>query len=372
VISCFTLVRLGDLPSSRQSIPCSILKKNFNRKTLLRIPFMLRKNFLAAVALVACDAAAHAEIMLMQSAPTPLAGTEGLVSYNLIATSNAGETINGVSAPDVTLGDGMGLHQVWTPIIGSPTPTRQEQLAVGVLWNDTWRPYDSHWFFDAANSLSIGAAFTETNTGNGEALPTGGYGAPDTGYGVMGTTGGTTGAKALPLATGLPGNNVTFGQFVMKATDNVLVDVTVLTSDYISRTFIDFCLGANCEGAPLTTLDSVPDDAVLPGVNVDSPTGTDAGILPEPPTVADSSADADGNGDGSSDAAEDVIWPNLTPGSADSLNIIPFVPPPKPPYVASPRPVLSPAAAPEPSSLVLLAGGSLFICRVGRVRRVSE
>ena len=69
---------------------------------------------------------------------------------------------------------------------------------------------------------------------------------------------------------------------------------------------------------------------------------------------SDSSADADGNGDGIVDAADYVIWPEHTTGSTGSLEIVPFVPPPKPAYVARARPALGLAAVPEPSSLMLL------------------
>ena len=229
---------------------------------------MLRNTFFAVFTVLVAATASQATIMLTQSAATPVAGTEGLVSYNLIATSNAGETINGVDTPNISIGVGMGLHQVWTPVTMAPTPTREQQLAAGVLWSDTWLPYDSHWLFDGVNNLSIGAAFSETNTGDGEVLASTGLGAPDTGYGVMGTAGDAPGAKSFTIASGLQGNNVTFGQFVMKANDNVLVDLTVLTNEGNNQAFTDFCLGANC-GQPmdLVVIDAINTPVFAPGLH---------------------------------------------------------------------------------------------------------
>jgi hypothetical protein len=114
----------------------------------------------------------------------------------------------------------------------------------------------------------------------------------------------------------------------------------------------------------------------LMGADAGAPTYIDTGILSEPAMMSDSSPGADGNGDDMIEPADYVIWPKHTTGSAGSLKIVPFVPPPKSPYVARPTPALSLAASdalslygngiahpgtalslaaiPEPSSLMLL------------------
>jgi hypothetical protein len=117
------------------------------------------------------------------------------------------------------------------------------------------------------------------------------------------------------------------------------------------------------------------------GTNDGAPTDGDSGILSAPPTMSDSSIDTD-----ISDAADYSHTVSPRP-----LEILPFVPPPKPPYVSRSRPALSPAAgdalsrygngaarpggtlspatAPEPSSLMLLAVGSLFVWQIRLLRR---
>ena len=225
---------------------------------------MHRNTYFAVLIVLAAATMSQAAIILEQSAPVPLAGAQGLVSYTLSARSDAGETINGVDTPNITINEGMGLHQVWTPITNSPTPTREQQLAAGVLWSDTWQPYDSYWFFDGVNNLSVGAGFTETNGGGGEPLPDAGFGAPNTGYGVMGTLGGAPGAKSYTVLSGLQGNNVNFGQFVMKASDSVLLDVTVLTNEGLNETFADFCIGC-VDQQVLQVIDAINTPVFAPG-----------------------------------------------------------------------------------------------------------
>jgi len=190
--------------------------------------------------------------MLQQSAGTPLA-SGSLVSYTLSAVSTAGEIIDGVGKPIIVARNGgAGLHQVWTPVTNASTPTHQEQLSASLLWSDTWRPDDSYFFFDAMNSLSIGGQFTETIGANpGVALPSAGFGAPHTGFGIYGYTGAMP-AKAFTVASGRQGTSVDFAQLVLKQGESVLVGMEILTTEGLTPDFEGFCVGA-CGG--LLTID---------------------------------------------------------------------------------------------------------------------
>lgn len=212
---------------------------------------MHRCSFVSVIILLAIATSSQAAIFLQSSAGTDIGS--GLTAYTLIATSDAGEIINGVGAVSITPNlDDAGLHQVWTPIVNGATPTRQEQLGWGPLWSDTWLPFDSYFFFSSANSLSIGDAFTETNSGaNGIVLPSAGFGAPITGFGTYSGPG----AKAFTIASGLQGNNVSFAQLVMKASEAVLVDIEVFTSGGITATFQDFFVGCMHCGPSIFDLD---------------------------------------------------------------------------------------------------------------------
>jgi len=174
-----------------------------------------------------------------------------LVSYTLNAYSTDGEIINGIRDPQVTNSfGGAGLHQVWTPVTDSPTPTRQEQLSIVPLWSDTWLPYDSYWFFSSANSLGFGGTFTETNNmAGGAVLPSDGFSPPSTGFGTMGFSGATA-SKAFTIGSGLAGNAVSFAQLVMKSGEGVIVDLTVLTTDGNDVAFDDFTVGCVFDCGP--------------------------------------------------------------------------------------------------------------------------
>jgi hypothetical protein len=137
---------------------------------------------------------------------------------------------------------GLGLAQVWAPITNAPTPTQGDQTPP--LWSDTWKGSDSFWYFNATNSLSIGSAFVETNSGTGgPALPSAGFGAPLTGFGTEGTQGGTDGAKSFTIASGLQGTDVDLGQFVVKTGQSVLASLQVLTAQSNNQTFTNFQIG---------------------------------------------------------------------------------------------------------------------------------
>jgi hypothetical protein len=363
------------LPSSGQFIPCSILKKNFNHKTsLMRTLYMLRDTFFALLTVLAAAASSQAAIMITgNNSPTPLA-QGGLVSYTLTAVGTAGEMINTFSNPVINGVDGgLGIHNVAQAFTMGGTPTRAEHTPG--LWNAEWAPYDTYFLFGGPSDLALdlGAPFSETNDGSTSGMlglnpaPA----APRSGYGTLNSAPNST--KVLVPARA--SSNVSFMQVVMRAQDAANLSIHVV-GNY--GTAIGDFTGANA----IRIADGAPP---MGPVAADTDLG-DVAIVPEPATISDSSADADGNGDGISDAADYVIWPEHTTGGAGGLEIIPFLPPPKPPYVARPRPALSPAAggafsrygngvarpggtlspaaAPEPSSLMLLVvAGILLSCR---------
>jgi len=201
---------------------------------------------LAFIAIFACAQTLPAAIFLSSSPGTPLDG--GLVSYKLSAFSTSGQIINTFENPTIVpyLG-GAGLHQVWSPITGSSTPTREEQLSAGVLWSDTWLDYDSYFYFSPANSLSVGGDFTETNgmTG-GASLPSAGFGPPITGFGSYEYSG-VSAAKLFTVASGIPDTSVAFAQLVLKDREYVAVSLTVLDNEG-QATVVDppFIVGGCC------------------------------------------------------------------------------------------------------------------------------
>jgi hypothetical protein len=187
----------------------------------------MKQNVILFFAAFSFAAPAEAAIMLQSSAPTVL--DHGLVSYTLSAVSNADEVFTGMQRPSVVpVGSGLGLHQVWMPLLGA-TPTRGDQNPLE--FHDAWRAYDSYWFFDSTNSLSIGGPFTETNSevGGKPDLPDSLAGPARTGFGTMGYAG-TAAAKYYLIASGRQGTNVALGQLVMKEGQAVLVSLGVGTN----------------------------------------------------------------------------------------------------------------------------------------------
>jgi PEP-CTERM motif len=216
----------------------------------VRIQVSTSASFAALIAMVTIFCvlpSSQAEVFLTTSSPTALSG--GLVSYTLSAFGTAGEFIHGVQNPSIIPNLlNSGLHQVWLPILG-PTPTKAEHTAV--LWNDAYTPYDSHFFFDATNSLSVGAAFTETIDSPHPliGLPDSPLGPPITGFGSMGTAGDAAGAQFFTFASGLPGTIVDLAQLVMKASEGVWVDLTVI-GGFGSIQFSDFGVGCVFDCGP--------------------------------------------------------------------------------------------------------------------------
>ncbi len=121
---------------------------------------------------------APAGLFLTTSAPTSLPGPDNLLQYTVFMNSNSGEVVDGFSFASASTITGLGVHQVWTPLVDLPTPTRQSQLDSGSLWSDTWLPYDTYYFPTSLNSLKTPGQIVETNSGTGAVLPTAGFGAP--------------------------------------------------------------------------------------------------------------------------------------------------------------------------------------------------
>lgn len=192
------------------------------------------------VAVFSFAAPAHAAVMLQASA-TPL--DHGLTSWTIRAVSTAGEIINGVHNPTVTSSFGEGVHQVWMPLLG-PTPTRGDHHPIA--FNPAWRQYDSFWFFDSSNSLSVGGAFTETNNemGGVTGLPPSAAGEARTGFGSMGFSGASA-SKGFTIASGLQGTNVPLAQLVMKSVP-FLISLGVLDNSGGNTRIDDFTIACDC------------------------------------------------------------------------------------------------------------------------------
>ena len=207
---------------------------------------MFQCNRTCLVVLLAAAAPAQADIILLSSAGIPLP-QGGLVSYTLSAISTDGEIIQGIRNPSIVPFSGAGLHQVWPRPTGTPTPTRQEHLFVGTLWNEAWTPYDSYFFFENSNSLSVGGSFTETISSDPNIiLPDNGFFPPITGFGTYGTSS-EPAAKAYTPASGLAGDSVMLAQLVLRSTDFVSVSLEVLTSGGVADVQIeDFVVGGCC------------------------------------------------------------------------------------------------------------------------------
>jgi hypothetical protein len=183
---------------------------------------MLRNTFFAVLTVLAAAASSQAAIMLQRSDPTPLP-QGGLVSVTLSAVGTAGEMINTFSNPVITpMGGGKGVHNVAQAFTMGGTPSRGEHMPA--LWNADWTPYDTYFLFDAANSLSLGPNFEETNDGtttgmlNLPATP----GAPRSGFG------GVTSAAASSKLFTTPSSNLAFMQVVMAAGESASLSVRVI------------------------------------------------------------------------------------------------------------------------------------------------
>lgn len=208
---------------------------------------MLRNTFFSVLTVLAAAASSQAAIML-SGTMTPL--DSGLESWTLSGRSTAGEIINGVNNPSVVAATGdAGLHQVWQPLLGA-TATRGDQSPLAFA--DAWRPYDSFWHFDSTNSLSVGGAFSETNseTGGKSDLPAGPAGAARTGYGTMAFAG-TSASKGFTVASGRQGTDVPFGQFILKAGEAVMVSLGVLDNSGGNTRIENFMLGGGGDPAPI-------------------------------------------------------------------------------------------------------------------------
>ena len=172
---------------------------------------------------------------------------DNLLGVTLHAHSDdPNQTIIGVSDPSIAALGGPGLHQVWVPLINTPTPTRGSQTSLTPLWSDIWQPFDSYWLFGSApgDSIATGAAFTETdNLAAGVTLPSAGFGAPPTGFGVMDTMGGSPGAEIFAAGSGIRGQDVDLAHLVLQGASGVSFSGTILTSQGNDVTFTNKSVG---------------------------------------------------------------------------------------------------------------------------------
>jgi hypothetical protein len=221
-----------------------LIASSKRRRCVRRVAWIGRTAFAALLAAGACS---RAEVFLQPSGPTDIG--QGLTQYTLRALSTAGEIIHGARDPTIfATGGGMGLHQVWTPITNSPTPTRREQELAGPLWSDSWRPFDSYFFFAEEGSTIPESQFTETKAGTGAVLPSAGFGAPSTGFGSYGFMP-PSATRTYSAASGLRGIDVPLAQLVVKANEAVLLSMSVVGDFGMALEEIDgFCVG--CEGVP--------------------------------------------------------------------------------------------------------------------------
>ncbi len=213
---------------------------------------MLRKICFAGLAVLAMASTSQAAIAFSYTAVALPGGFNSLILH---AHSTAGETINGVDTPTIVAGSGAfgGLpSQVWLNSSGSfKSPTAGDHTPG--LWNAAYTPYDSFWFFDTTNSLSVGAGFDESNNGTGgvSGLPAGPLGAPYTGFGAMGTIGGVPGAKSFTIASGKQGTDVDLAQVVLKTGTAALVSGTILTNQGTNQTIVRFPIEAYITPEPV-------------------------------------------------------------------------------------------------------------------------
>ena len=192
--------------------------------------------------LFAMAGASKAAIILSATNLTYL--DQDLFAFTLHAHSTSpNQTIDGVDTPSLIGPNNTPvLHQVWTPITNSPTPTRGSQTSNVPQWSDSWQPYDSYWLFGIGDSLAIAAPLNETNNGTGGAiLPSAGFGPPTTGLGVMGTVGNAGGAAAFTLSSGKIGADVDLAHLVLKLSSNVVFfSGQILTAQGNNQTFSNF------------------------------------------------------------------------------------------------------------------------------------
>ena len=129
---------------------------------IFRIKFK-RGIFIALATTAICGSApAKAAIILTGSGIYLPQGD--LVGYTFTAVGTAGETINTFTGLTVTAAlGGVGVHNVAQAYTNASTPTKQEHTPG--LWAADWTQYDTHFLYNAAETLSAGPNFSETNNG---------------------------------------------------------------------------------------------------------------------------------------------------------------------------------------------------------------
>jgi hypothetical protein len=197
-------------------------KRTQNHETSMMRTYMLRNTFFAVLTVLAAAASSQAAIMLQASDPTPLPNGN-LVSRTITAVGTSGEMINTFTNPVITaMGGGKGIHNVAQAFTNGGTPSRGDQTPA--LYNPEWAPYDTYFYFDATNSLSLGPAFEETNDGTTSgmlslpATPS----APRSGFGGL-----TSQAASSKLFT-TADDSLAFMQVVMAAGEQASLSIRII------------------------------------------------------------------------------------------------------------------------------------------------
>jgi PEP-CTERM motif len=218
---------------------------------MMRTLYMLRNTFFAMLAVLAAAASSNAAIMVTGgNNGSPIPGSSGLVSYTLRAQGTAGEMINTFSNPVmVPMGAGRGVHNVAQAFTMAGTPSKAEHTPG--LFNPEWAPYDTHFLYNATETLSLGPPYTETNDGS----TTGMLGVPGTpavpssGFGNFGS--GAASSKVVTTA----GNNLPFMQVVMRPQDAALLSLRIVgDGGNSSATITNYQVGPIPEPATLSLI----------------------------------------------------------------------------------------------------------------------
>jgi hypothetical protein len=148
-----------------------------------------------------------------------------LVGYTITAVGTAGETINTFTGLNVSAAvGGLGVHNVAQAFTNAGTPTKQQHTPG--IWAADWTQYDTHFLYNAAETLSAGSNFSETNNGATTGtlgLSMIGPNPPTSGFGSYNAS--ATSAKVVlsPNAD----SSVPFFYLVTRHQDAFLIDVRV-------------------------------------------------------------------------------------------------------------------------------------------------
>jgi hypothetical protein len=215
------------------------------RKTTMRIKLI---GAIAAFTLISFATSAFAALTLEATKTMDLNG--GLEQWQVSAIGSASEQINTFSFLDLqAFGSGAGVHQAWQAITNATSPTTDESKA-GALYGDDWIAYDTHFLFGAADlALNLGSGWIETNdmstTGSLGLSQASANNAP-TGFGSLSLL--PTGSRVI--LPGLAGPDVPFLQVVLKAGEQVALDIQLNAIGGIEAIIDGFLIGGGGGGDP--------------------------------------------------------------------------------------------------------------------------